>query len=401
MKSFNLLNASTVITSLFLINLLGWILFFPETGSFETSNDKVGFGVEVVVFIAYFLVFYISSLAVKYVRLDQLLIFVDTTGNASDRYLYQYWYYVAIVSILLSTFSTIFRYQEFLSSLDNFDLFFESGGTHKILQEYVITGSGASLIQGFSPVGAIILSLILFFKKAHIFKSFSMFYLLCILNALSITLINSTRTAIVNFILIVAFSFFAANLHKRIGRYLIYFLLFVVISYWGGAYFRDAQIYMSQNNVDFFSIATQNYILSVFLEKYTVGEFNNTLLIFSQSVNEFNPFYFTLLSLFYPSILPDGYLNTLHSFGIWYWQFGFLPSIVFVMLFAVFLQLNFSAAMKSAAARQIDFSIVIYCLIWIGAFNFGRINYYMLSWFVFPVIYLLIAQSLKIFFVKK
>lgn len=395
MNSKFILNSANVLVLMFFLNFFGWLFFFPDEGTVDTSNPKMAIGMEVLTYFVYIVLFFFVSVVIPKPKLANA-VSLKLNCNLNE----QYWYKVGVLSVFISLFSVFVKYQEFLSSLSNFSLFLERGGSHVVANEMVLGGGGLSPFQSLWIVGAIIFSRFVFVNRENKFSYINLFFALCFLVSLLSSIVESTRTSLMIFILITLFSYLASDIYRRVVLIALFSVFAGFALYWIGSYFRDAQYYMDELNSDFLTVEVQWKIISVFLEKYSVGEFNNTLIIFGQDFLKMNPFYFTLISSYFPVIKPNGYLNTLHTFGIWYWQFGYFVSFVFVAIFSCFLKVFYYYFLREIKVGVFGFFSIFYCLLWVGVVNSTRINFFMLGWFVFPAVYILFFQALKKIFLK-
>lgn len=377
------LKPSFFVTIFFGLQLIVWFLFFPAVPSVETGEPKELNLIPILIFLTAFIA-----------TVNGCLVGESTTrcSLAKDRPNESYTYYwIGVFFLYISIVASVTKLQPIISDPTLLFLLSESAGSNKIHIILSESSFGIASLQTLWIIPAIIFSFLLFsneWKKCFFFRA-NIFLLFLLVIALAA--INSARVALVNLVIIFITSYIYIKKPKFSLFKAFIFLLAFFFVYWLGSIYRDGLTYAENLNVSVFSLDVFFYIFSVFIEKYTLGEFNNALILMSYETQPGNFAYGTAFQRFFPSSSPDRYLNTLNIFGYWYWQFGFLGLVLIALVFGFALGKLFKKSVHPLCTSRLNHMKILYFMVYLGVFNGSRLNYYFLQLFFIPFFFFIFA----------
>jgi oligosaccharide repeat unit polymerase len=360
---------------LFFGQLVLWLLFFPEVSSVENGEPKVWNILSILFFCAVTLIIVAGALIGQ----------ISVKANSSPSQLKPKTYYrFAIGCLLLSTAATLYKFQPILNDPSMLLLFLQPSGANMVYVAVSESDFGVASLQTLWIIPAVILSFLLYSGAHKKLKLFKLYYVLLVLDVLSVAAINSNRIAVINFMLVSAVTYvYLKKPRLRVSR-VAFAILMVLAVYWIGSLMRDGLVFADENNLSLFDSEVFLYIFKVFLEKYSVGELNNAFVIMEYVADAKNFAYATMFQRYFPADAPLRNINTLNVIGIWYWQFGFLLVLPFALGFGLIVGALYKKSMYPANDLNIGALKVIYVLCFVGFFNILRVNYFFLQMFLVP-----------------
>jgi hypothetical protein len=369
---------------LFTLQFVMWILFFPDYPTVSNGNLKI------FDFQAFF-VFFVFFVVMNFAFLVSHIFFKNKYLNFG-KLDFKLISFFAKFCLIVSFVAILFKFKPLLYNPELIFDMLKPSGINKIHSELSYSAFGVSTLSYLWLFSLPFYSYFYFKLKYFKFEFYSLFALI-----VAVSVLNMTRTVFFVFIFGIISSYLLAK-KPKVKISLIFITILLLFSfYWVNAYLRTGILYASENGLGFLSLEVHFILLQEFIEKYFVGEFNNSLIIFSHSSDILSNFaHGTILNRFFPSTVPAGYfLNTMNFFGFIYWQFGiFLGCILVFLTFFTFNAL-YCTAISESKRNVFNYGILLYCFVYPGFINSTRINYYQLMYFIIPLLFLIIVFILN------
>ena len=387
-----LLKPSLIITLFFGLQFIFWLLFFPEVPTVETGEPKELNLTSILMFLTAFGAVVLGCLVGESA--------FKRKSKSHSRNTNLIYYRVGVFFLYISLLASISKYEPIIANPSLLLLFTEVAGSNKIHAMVSESSFGIASLQTVWVIPAIIFNFLYFsaeWKRDRLFY-FNIFLLLAVV--ISLSAINSARITLIN-LLIFSFSIFAYCRKPKISiSWILFFFVFVFFIYWLGSIFRDGLVYAEERGLSVYDFDVFSYIFSVFIEKYTLGEFNNALIIMSYDTHYGNFAYGTAFQKFLPASSPDRYLNTFNVFGHWYWQFGYVGLILVSFIYGCVFGGAYKKSISPSGYGGLDHLKIIFFMLYVGMFNATRLNYYFLQLFFVPLV-LFISVFIFLRLIKK
>jgi hypothetical protein len=175
---------------------------------------------------------------------------------------------------------------------------------------------------------------------------------------------------------------------KRVSRVrIVSTLLLCAGLFWAQTLSRQGSVIARRDKAPILSWYVQQRMYEELVEAYTPAEFNRALIALTYPAHpEENFLYGTAFERFHVGHDPEGRnLNTLNVFGIWYWQFG-RSSVLLAFGVGYWLGRTFRAAQEQRFRFDVNTCRLLLALA--GVYTMVRDNFVFLQFFFVPLIFL-------------
>jgi hypothetical protein len=178
------------------------------------------------------------------------------------------------------------------------------------------------------------------------------------------------------------------NKRVRARTVLLGFMLLVLI-FWAGATLRDGGRYAYRTGANLFDADTQRYVWDVMVQGYLAADFNNAMVVLdSQPSMQFvSTTMFRKTGSTSYTELPGwrGYFGTVNTLALWWFDLGWWSTLMALIVGA---WLGYSYILARRSAPQLGFLSLFYLISYAGVTSLVRLNYFALSYFVLPALFL-------------
>ncbi|MHB0856567.1 MAG: O-antigen polymerase [Anaerolineae bacterium] len=366
-----------------------WLVLFPEQPSVATGEPKyTGFS-EIFVIFMFLLMFIYFAIAGKFLNRQKAPPQECVVREREAKFLHGvgiicFWIYVVVFTV---NFMPLFRTPHLMLRA------LEPSGLNYIriaIQDDRALGLGT--LSHISLVAQSIALCSCSSKDLGFINKRSLAIRLAALFGMAVfaSIFETVRLAIVNLVLLAFFSFMLSHKHFHL-RALVFCGLCLALFIWLGSLSRTGILLSETSGEPLMSAYVQGGIYAELNEKYLPGEFNNTLILLSYPADTRNNWlYGTMFQRYGSGYRPAfRYLNTMHSFGIWYWQFG-LWGLLLAAILGFLSGYTYSALSSSKGA--LSFSSITYSFFFIALIQFSRVNFFLLQYFLVPIAIMSLAR---------
>jgi oligosaccharide repeat unit polymerase len=382
MKFINIKSPISILSIVFLTQYLLWFLFFPESPTVIDGEPRhqglTSHILLIIIYICTILGMYLGSrTSIKSLKKNIPISLIKFFEIAK----FLFW-----ISLI---FNGIKFYDLIISPSLIFNIF-EPYGTNKLHSDFSESAPGISTLAMLWLFSAPIFSMIYFSSTKINYKNISFYFYFLMLVVFIVSTINMTRTVFIVLILLYFGGYLVVRNYNKIKiRYLFYFVISILLIVWIGSILRTGIVLADAQGENIFSWSVQSILVSEFVEKYSSGELNNSLIMLTYDTDiSKNYAYSTIFHAFTNPFSPDRFLNTQLIFSLWYWQFGLIGSIIFSIIFGIIIGSCYNASKIYDEKGVLNFGLFLYLFAYPGFYMMSRINYYMLIYFLLPVLIL-------------
>jgi hypothetical protein len=196
-----------------------------------------------------------------------------------------------------------------------------------------------------------------------------------------------------------------SKIRRKILKYFVIIVIILIISIFVGEYLRSGILYSKVTGNSIFSSETFNYVSNRLLLAYLSSDLNNAMIILdskpSMQLVSTASSIATIVKIFginfrsYASLpLWTSMYGTVNIFGLWWWDWGWLT--IFISFFCGIWSGSIYELMI-ANSNNISIESMLFLITYPGFFSLSRINYFGLSIYILPLLYLIVVYILKNF----
>jgi|GEM_PF-3599744 len=403
-----LLNPIFIISLIFGIQFFVWLFFMPSISNFVGVSNKFVSYDSILKYILFFALFVTGTLFGKIIVLS--LSKTNVKAQTDDFNEINFYKSVAFIAFLLFLFGEViyirvifYDPQIIISSLKN-------GFT--VLGNYTHNNTllGLSSLNNLFLIPTIIWSYFALsknFSKRVSRKYKNLLFALGLIIVLH-GLFLAGRMFIVYYFLILFGSFIIfsdSKIRRKILKYFVIIVIILIISIFVGEYLRSGILYSKVTGNSIFSSETFNYVSNRLLLAYLSSDLNNAMIILdskpSMQLVSTAGSIATIVKIFginfrsYASLpLWTSMYGTVNIFGLWWWDWGWLT--IFISFFCG-IWIGSIYELMIANSNNISIESMLFLITYPGFFSLSRINYFGLSIYILPLLYLIVVYILKNF----